>query len=317
MRCRPELYSALLIAALATSCTSAGEVPVSASPIGTARPTFADRSWVSVATLPVARSHLGAVAVSGAIYAIGGLEVGAIAGSAAVERYDPTLNTWTHMPDLPVASDHAAVAATSTQVFVFGGGFAIPTSRAFVFDITAGRWREIAPLPEPRVAGGAAVARGYLYVVGGFGSDRHELRNAYAYDIATDAWAPIPDLPTPREHLAVAAYRGEVCAIGGHFGGATQTDMVECYDPTDRRWSARPSLPKRASDFAAAAVGDTLWTTGDDVQVFDGERWWIGPPLPTPRFGVAAAVIDHSLYVIGGAARRPAAPGSVDRLDLP
>ncbi|HEY8648613.1 MAG TPA: hypothetical protein VIM50_04475 [Candidatus Limnocylindria bacterium] len=78
-----------------------------------------------------------------------------------------------------------------------------------------------------------------------------------------------------------------------------------------------PPLPRRASDFDAVASGTEIWTVGDDVQVFDGTRWSLGSPLGTPRFGVAAAVLTHSLYVIGGAARRPAGAGLVERIDLP
>jgi hypothetical protein len=60
-----------------------------------------------------------------------------------------------------------------------------------------------------------------------------------------------------------------------------------------------------------------IWAVGDDVQVFDGTQWSLGPSLGTPRYGVAAAVLMHMLYVIGGAPRRPAGAGVVERIDLP
>jgi N-acetylneuraminic acid mutarotase len=156
-----------------------------------------------------------------------------------------------------------------------------------------------------------------VYLVGGFGSDRKELAAAYSYDPSSDRWERILDLPTPREHLAVVAYRGSICTLGGHFGQADQTAIVECYDPSSRRWSSLPPLIHPTSDFAAVVSGREIWTVGDYVQVFDGSRWWIGPQLGTPRFGVAAAVLDHTLYVIGGAARTPASAGIVESLNLP
>ncbi len=70
-----------------------------------------------------ARAHLRAVALGGAIYAIGG-QLPATVGSAsstAVERYDAALNAWTRSPDLPGATDHAAVTASAASIFVFGG----------------------------------------------------------------------------------------------------------------------------------------------------------------------------------------------------
>jgi hypothetical protein len=52
------------------------------------------------------------------------------------------------------------------------------------------------------------------------------------------------------------------------------------------------------------------------VQVFDGTRWWLGPPLLVPRFGVAVASVDGALLVIGGGPRKPAPDGIVERLDV-
>jgi N-acetylneuraminic acid mutarotase len=249
---------------------------------------------------------------------MGGLSSGGpITGSAIVERYDPQIGAWTQLPDLPVATDHTAAAATEAGIFIFGGTFAVPSTRAYRFDLARATWDPVMALPEPRAAAGAAFLDGRVYLVGGFGSDRKELVPAYSYDPSSDRWERIPDLPTPREHLAVVAYRGSICALGGHFGQADQTAIVECYDPSSRRWSSLPSLIHPTSDFAAVVSGTEIWTVGDYVQVFDGSRWWIGPQLGTPRFGVAAAVLDHTLYVIGGAARTPASAGMVESLDLP
>ncbi len=252
------------------------------------------------------------------IYAIGGVQPQQPSdGSVVVERYDVAANTWTKAPSLATATDHAATAASATQIFVFGGTFAAPSTRSYRFDVRTATWSEIAALPEARAAAGAAFIDGRIYLVGGFGPDRRELAAAYAYEIAADRWERIADLPTPREHLAVVAYRGLVCALGGHFGRADQTALVECYHPSTHRWASLPPMPRRASDFAAVVTADEIWTVGDDVQLFDGTSWALGPALPIPRFGVAAGTLGHSIYVIGGAPRRPAGAGLVDRLDLP
>lgn len=312
----------MLVLAVIGACTNVAPAPrastVADFTVAQPQTTYASRAWLAVAPLGIDRVHLSAVNVSGAIWAIGGQQPrSSLDGSVVVERYDSAANTWAKAPDLPAATDHAAAAASDSQIFVFGGTFATPSSRAYRFDVTKGSWTSITPLPEARAAGGAAFVAGYVYLVGGFGADLKELPAAYRYDPAIDRWERIPDIPTPREHLAVVAYRGSIWALGGHFGRADQTTVVECYEPASRRWSTLPSLLRSASDFDAVANGDEIWTVGDDVQVFDGVRWSIGPSLGTPRFGVAAAVLRHSLYVIGGGARRPAGAGIVERLDLP
>jgi hypothetical protein len=287
--------------------------------------TFAGSTWREVAMMPVARGHLSAVALNGAIFTIGGSPRGS-ASSLAFERYDPSTDAWTSLAALPVGTDHAAAAALSSSIFVFGGTFELPSTRAYRIDLppagaqsanfAAAQWRPIAPLPEPRSAGGAAAIGGRIYVVGGFDGTHHELASAHAYDPAADAWRRIADLPTPREHLAVTEWRGQVCALGGHVGNGVGMTTVECYDPLADRWSSRPPLPRPASDFGAATVGDAIWAAGDDVQVFDGTRWWLGPPLLVPRFGVAVVSVDGALLVIGGGSRKPAPDGIVERLDV-
>ena len=312
----------MIAVAAIVACTNLAPVP-SLAPVARTHAAFPPRAthtnlaWVAVAPVGIARSHLNAVSIGGAIYAIGGVPSPVADGSVVVERYDPASNTWQKARDLPAATDQAATAASSTQLFVFGGTFATPSTRAYRFDVASATWTQIAPLPEARAAAGAAFIDGHVYVVGGFGADRKELAAAYAYDPAADRSERIADLPTPREHLAVVAYRGSVCALGGHFGQADQTTVVECYDPSSRRWSTFPPLPRHASDFAAVATDDEIWAVGDDVQVFDGTAWSLGPALETPRFGVAAATVGRSIYVIGGAARRPAGAGLVERLQLP
>jgi hypothetical protein len=289
--------------------------PVPATP--TAAATYGDQAWVAVAPLRSPRSHLGAVSVGGAIFAIGGLAQGTTVGSVTVERYERAANSWSAVADLPQGTDHAMVAAMASRIFVFGGGFSSPSRRSYRFDVEQARWVEIAPLPEMRAAGGAAVIGSRIYVAGGFGANRQLLATAYAYDPDSDRFERIPDLPIPREHVAVVAFRGRLCVLGGHFGAADQSTLAECFDPTTRRWSELPPMPRRASDFDAVVVSDLIWTVGDGVQVFDGQRWWVAPPLSTPRFGVAAAAIDRSIYVIGGAPRRPALLGIVERIDVP
>jgi serine/threonine-protein kinase PknK len=313
----------LAAATVAASCSATQPAPTM-SPEASAAATLVGHTWREVASMAAPRSHLSAVALNGALFTIGGAARGG-ASSLDFERYEPSTDTWTSLSALPVGTDHSAAAAVGSSIFVFGGTFAQPSARAYRIDVppagaqdarfTAMRWRPISSLPEPRSAAGAAVVGDRIYVIGGFDLSRRELKTAYVYDTATDAWRKIADLPTPRQHLAVTDFQGQVCALGGYVGNAIPMTIVECYDPATDRWSARPPLPKPASDFAAVSFEGGIWAVGDDVQVFDGTRWWIGPSLGTPRFGVAAAEVSGSLYVIGGASRTPAADGIVERFD--
>jgi N-acetylneuraminic acid mutarotase len=289
----------------------------SATPSVSPQGTFASLRWQSLAPLPVGRSHLSAVALDQAVYAIGGLERNLTNGTIAFDRYDPLANTWTGMPALPSPTDHAASAVLDGAIYVFGGSFAQPTARSYRFDPSRRSWSPIAALFLPRAAGGAATVLGRIYVAGGLGADRAEIKSVDAYDPATDTWAHVSDLPTPREHLAVVSFRDMLCTLGGHFGNSSApTDRVECYSPATGRWSTLPPLRHAASDFGAAVAGGSIWAVGDTVQAFDGTQWSDGPSLEVPRFGVAVASFGNSLYVVSGVPRRSAPDGLVDRLDI-
>jgi hypothetical protein len=295
------------------SASSTLSVPVSSA--ATPAVTYGALQWRAASPMTSPRSHLNVVVVDGSVIAIGGLLRGG-ATSQAFERYDPDADHWSTLPALPVGTDHAMAAAIASSIFVFGGTFAQPSSRAFRFDIGANQWSTVAPLPEPRAAGGAAAVGSRVYVFGGFDATRRLLTTAYAYDTASDRWTSIADLPSPREHLAVVAFRGAVCGLGGHLGDGKALTVMECYDPATDRWTPQPPLLRAASDFDAAVALDAIWTVGDEVQVFDGSRWWIGPPLKTPRFGVSAASTATSLFAVGGTARTAASDGLVERLEV-
>ncbi|MGH7377444.1 MAG: Kelch repeat-containing protein, partial [Candidatus Methylomirabilales bacterium] len=61
-------------------------------------------------------------------------------------------------------------------------------------------------------------------------------------------------LPTGRDHLAAVAVAGRLYAIAGRVGGsyARNLAVVEAYDPGTDRWERRADLPTPRSGIAAA-----------------------------------------------------------------
>jgi len=132
-------------------------------------------------------------------------------------------------------------------------------------------------------------------------------------------WTILAAMPTPRQEVAVAALEGKVWVIGGFGPGAEPVDAVEVYDPATNRWQARPPLPAPLHHAAAAVVGGRLfvvggytggrlrWTASQTVYEWDGPRnsWATRAALPTPRGGLAVAVLGDRLHAVGGSAERP------------
>src|SRR5689334_7906774 len=82
------------------------------------------------------------------------------------------------------------------------GGF-VPQGNATTaiaerYDIARDRWRRISSMPVALNHAAAAVYKGRLYIVGGFGADGPETAGLLRYDPRTDRWARLPGMPTKR-----------------------------------------------------------------------------------------------------------------------
>jgi N-acetylneuraminic acid mutarotase len=184
--------------------------------------------------------------------------------------------TWTTKADLPLMQSLAAVAEVNGKLYVVGGYDASSAvSTLQIYDPVTDRWTTGAPIPMARYAAAAAGINGKLYVAGGCTMGGNNICSSTTvgrattldiYDPGTNTWATGAPLPTPRGWLAAAAINGKLYVVGGWKEGMIGADafsILEVYDP--------------ATD---------SWTTG--------------APMPTPRFDLAAGVIDGKLYAVGG-----------------
>jgi non-specific serine/threonine protein kinase len=269
-------------------------------------------AWLSAASAPQPRTEVGAAVVGGEIAVVGGLTENG-APSPRVDVYSPKLDRWRRLSDLPVGVHHAMVASDGTRLYVIGG-YGGPTlgagdrlRTAFVFD--GGAWHSLPRLPEPRAAGGAALVRGRLYVIGGVGASGLA-RRAFALDLRTRRWTVAP-APTPREHLAVTATGGKIYALGGRRAGYdTNVATFEAWTPGTKRWRRLQAVPQpRGGTGAAVAAGSIVSVGGEapsgtiaSVYAYDlaRGRWRRLPNLPTARHGLGVVGIGSRVYALAG-----------------
>lgn len=267
--------------------------------------------WNRGVPLPQARGEVAAAVAEGRIYVIGGFKADG-ENSTTVQAFNPPTSSWAQEAELPVPVDHPMAAGFQGRVYVAGGygpGRARLTS---LFAFTGDGWTKLAPMPERRAAGGAAIVKGKLYVVGGTTSKgTHGLaRTMLVYDIARNRWSKRRG-PTPREHLGVAALRGRIYAVGGRTAGFdTNMALVEAFNPRTGRWSRLPRVPGRRGGTGAAGIGRWIVSVGGEATsgtirtVFRYDlrtrRWSRLPDLPTPRHGLGVAAVGGKVYVMGG-----------------
>lgn len=124
-------------------------------------------------------------------------------------------------------------------------------------------WHERTPLLHGRSAHAVAGDRQTVYAIGGIGPDGRPVLAVERYD--GRVWTEVTTLPGEGLNAPAAALvHGKIYVIGG-FVGTTNvpTDRVHVYDTKTRRWSQ-------------------------------------ATPLPAPRGGHAAVVLEGRIHVVGG-----------------
>jgi N-acetylneuraminic acid mutarotase len=110
-----------------------------------------------LAPLPKARDHLAVVAAGGRIHAIGGRLGSTTENVALHDIYNPATNTWETGVPMPTARSAVARALYQKMIVVAGGE--CRDKRTYIeneaYDLNAGRWLTLAPLPAGRHGFGA------------------------------------------------------------------------------------------------------------------------------------------------------------------
>ena len=218
-----------------------------------------------------------------------------------------TAGEWQHHAPLPVPRTEVAATAVGRELVV-AGGFLENGGSSRKVDFYAPRsdtWRSGPDLPAAVNHAAATVARGRLYVVGGYGAERSAFvllgdrwqtlslpapraaagaaalhgtvyvvggvgaggnaRSMLAYDTRSGRWRTLPG-PRPRQHLAVAATRGRIYAIAGRTSGLnTNFTLVESWAPGEKHWRREAPVPEARGGTGAAAIGSTIVSVGGEA----------------------------------------------------
>ncbi|MGE5694966.1 MAG: DUF1668 domain-containing protein [Candidatus Sericytochromatia bacterium] len=174
-------------------------------------------------------------------------------------------------------------------------------------EVQAG-WRPITNARIERDAVATTQADGTIWIFGGLGPDgavsgRHE-----GYDPTIDSWKGGDDLPVPVQHAMSVTWQGNPIVLGGWRPDKTASSQV--WRVVNGRWVELPHLLQPRAAAAAAVVGDRIIVSGgvdangallNTTEIFDGNSWTLGAPIPTPRQMLAAASDGKLVYTLGGA----------------
>ncbi len=182
--------------------------------------------------------------------------------------------------------------------------------------------------PTARAWLGAAAVGNVIYTAGGgicedptcgsFG--QNPVASVQAYDSLGNTWTAKNGLGTARFGLTAVQVNAKVYAIGGaSTSNAEPAGNVDEYDPATNTWLSKANMPTARWKPASAAINGILYAIGGGplanqcvptgvTEAFDpvNNVWSTAlAPIPTPRWGAAAAVISNKIYVVGGSRQCP------------
>jgi N-acetylneuraminic acid mutarotase len=280
-----------------------------------------DNSWKTKAPMPTARAFLGVAVVNGKIYAIGGGNNGnnTVAGPTLLnvnEEYDPVTNTWTTKEPMPTARQFFGIAVYNNKIYCIGGSTNGPKLAVNeVYDPATNTWETKTAMPTARAGLSANTVNGRIYLMGG---DPANATNE-AYDPVTDSW-------TTESQIPLGAIDSPSAVVGSKiylFGGLLNRNVTQIFDTVTGAWTNGSPVPVGVADGAAAATsgvdvpvriyvmgGETTYvmygyTHGnvtDLNQVYDPEAdsWSMGARLPSVLRSFGLAVVNDTLYAMGG-----------------
>jgi N-acetylneuraminic acid mutarotase len=278
-------------------------------------------SWETKKPMSTARGSLGVAVVNGRIYAIGGYTEGgkwSAAGGAVGtnEEYDPTTDTWTAKTQMPTPRADFAIAVYQNKIYCIGGRTNDDaTNVTEVYAVATNTWKTEASMPTARYGLQANVVDGKIYLIGGYPIGNLN----QVYDPAADSWTTKASMTTGAYSYASAVVDNKIYVVGGGSElPIIWSNLNQIYDPETDTWSMDASAPSSVYLGAAGATTGVMapkriYVIGVDAynglgapsslnRIYDpqNDNWTFGAQVPTSRLNFGIAVVNDTVYVIGG-----------------
>jgi len=295
----------------------------------------AENSWVTKASMHFSRTGAGAAVVNGIVYVIGGSQRYNTSDSGfsyrsinSTESYDPASDIWFYKASMPTSRDGLGVAVFQDKIYCFGGrnvskDYSISTNVNEVYDTETDSWETKMPMPTARSGFQASVVDDKIYLIGGrVESESSSISKKSAqveiYDPLTDTWAFGLPIPTAVAGYASAVLDGKIYIISGVAEGSTYTNLTQVYDPKTDEWSFSAPIPMGVTAAAAGSTTGTkaakaIYVIGGSNETYplngqyvnqayfpESNSWSMAASMPVDRAGSTVAVVNDTLYVMGG-----------------
>jgi N-acetylneuraminic acid mutarotase len=275
--------------------------PITISPVHSA-----GDNWSTKSPLDSPRSGLGAAALDGRIYVVGGTDI-SLQALSATDVYNPATNSWSSATPLPRATSAPGVVALDGRLYSIGGVVpvglqsSVLTGAVEVYDPTNNSWTSRTPLPRPTQGLLVATVGGLIYALGGLSAGGNE-NSTWIYNPQNDTWRQGAEMPAYQSSLAqtpdqVAVVDGKIYVFDQSWGSIGPGVPINpspmfniVYDPATDSWAHWPALLTRGARGNPISLSlDSMVAIGKKVLVIGGNDlglWCTGScsihPEPSP-----------------------------------
>jgi N-acetylneuraminic acid mutarotase len=271
-------------------------------------------SWKIHRPIEFPRYGASACVLDGKIYVVGGKIKGTNEYVKKTEIYDPIKRDWIEGPSPNIPRAKFAMVTFGGKIYIFGG----ESERGIVkevevFDPQKNRWEIVGKMPNPRKGLSAVVFGNKIHIL--CGEDEREEVSLNLHDVfdpRTGEWSEGTAAPMGRHASSLVVYRNRLYLIGGWNREKNEPlKSVDVYDPEKDLWTSDSSLIVAVYAAGTGVIDDRIVVVGGFAdpsgevplaitQYFDGKKWMMGERIPTPRGWTASAVVNDTLYIIGG-----------------
>lgn len=225
----------------------------------------ADEHWQTLPNMPTPRSEIQAAVTTSRIVIPGGIARFRV--TRVCEAFDLASHEWTRCPSLPMPLHHIATAAIGDSIYA-GGGYLdlrfrhLQAPPLLRLDDGSQSWVTVAQLPVAVGEHSLIALDSKLYLIGGRTAGGN---SAQLWRFDGEQWHRLADMQTPRNSFAAVVYDGEIWVLGGRDQRGSALSQVESWNPATNRWQPRPSLPRAIGGLAAAVLDQRIHVLGGEL----------------------------------------------------
>lgn len=180
-----------------------------------------------------------------------------------------------------------------------------------------GRWDERAAMPTARkeIANATVALAGKIYVAGGVARNGTTSRALEIYDPGTDSWTTAASLPLAVWRACAATLNDTLYVFGGYRTAQfpfSPPNRVFAYDPITDSWDEKARMSQGRGACVAITLDDGIHILGGlggsrnadmdlhEVYKPSANTWVVEQPMPISLSGMSAALLNNTLYLMGG-----------------